>query len=208
MVIGIGWGTSLAEVVKSLSYFPLSNVQVVQVIGAVGGRSDPHVDGPGVAVNFANKMNAEYHFLHAPLFLDSEEACNTLKVQSQIAKTLKEGTHSDMTLLGIGTVEVDPVFSSIFRSGFMTEEEILRAKANGAIANFCGSIMDGKGEILDIEINRRTMAVNLHELRENCGKIVGIAGGEKKSHAIASVLNGNWLDVLITDSAAVHSILE
>ena len=208
MVIGIGWGTSLSETVKSLPYLSLSDVRVIQVLGAVGGRSDPHVDGPGVAANFASRLNAEYHVLHSPLFLDNEEACQTLKSQKQIASILEEGTHSDMALLGVGTVEIDPLISSVYRSGFMSEEDILEVKRLGGVSNFCGLMLDRNGQVLNSEVNHRIMAVDLKELRANCGKIIGIAGGEQKSQAIESVLNGKWLDVLITDTAAVHPILQ
>lgn len=208
ITIGIGWGISISEVARYLSPMELENVKVVQVLGSVGGRSDPHVDGPGVAANFASKLNARYHILHAPLFLDTEDACTTLKNQKQIAETLDEGIHCDIALLGIGTVEIDPLYSSIFRSGFLAEEEIRGAMRQGGLGNFCGMILDKDGKILDNEISSRTMAVDLLRLRENCGMVVGIAAGEKKSGAIESVLNGNWLDVLITDSAAVRPILQ
>jgi DNA-binding transcriptional regulator LsrR (DeoR family) len=207
-VVGIGWGTSISELERYLPHLPLSGVRVVQVIGAVGGQSNPHVDGPGVAANFATKLNADYHILHSPLFLDNDVACNTLKQQKQIAETLEEGVNADIALLGIGTIEVDPLYSSIFRSGFMTEQEVLEVKDRGGVGNFCGMILDKDGKILDHSINYRTMAVDLVRLRENCKMIVGVAAGEKKHKAIESVLNGNWLDVLITDSAAIRPILE
>ena len=187
---------------------PLSDVRVVQVLGSVGGRSDPAVDGPGVATAFASKLNARYHILHAPLFLDTGDACTTLKNQKQIAETLEEGIHSDITMLGIGTVEVDPLYSSIYRSGFLEAKEIKNVTEQGGVGNFCGMILDKNGRILDNEISSRTMAVDLKDLRDNCGSIVGVAAGEKKSKAIESVLNGNWLDVLITDTAAVRPILQ
>lgn len=207
-VIGIGWGISISEAVRFLPELPLSGMRVVQVLGSVGGRSDPHVDGPGVAANLANKLKANYNILHAPLFLDNEQACATLKTQKQIAETLEEGVHADIALLGIGTIEVDPLYSSLYRSGFLSESEVLEVKQEGGVGNFCGMILDQKGKILDSAINRRTMAVDLKRIRESCGRIVGIAAGKKKSKAIESVLNGNWLDVLITDSAAVQPILE
>jgi deoxyribonucleoside regulator len=77
----------------------------------------------------------------------------------------------------------------------------------GGLGNFCGMILDENGKIMNNEISLRTMAVDLERLRKYCGSIVGVAGGEKKSKAIETVLNGNWLDVLITDSAAVRPIL-
>ena len=113
-----------------------------------------------------------------------------------------------MVLLGIGTVELDPYYSGIYRSGFMSESDIMEVQRLGGVANFCGLMLDENGKILDSELNHRIMAVDLKQLRKRCGKIVGIAGSEKKSQAIKSVLNGKWLDVLITDTAAVHPILE
>lgn len=206
-VIGIGWGTSLTAVVKYLPNLFLSDVRVVQVIGSVGGRSDQQVDGPGVAANFAAKINAEYQILHSPLFLDSIAACETMKAQKQIAETLDEGQTADSTLLGIGTVEVDPVYSSVYRSGFMDEGLINEIKQRGGVGNFCGLILDHEGQIMDVEVNHRTMAIDLEKLRDNGSRIVGIAAGEKKAHAIESILKGNWLDVLITDTAAARPIV-
>ena len=56
MVIGIGWGTSLAETVNNLPFLPLNDMRVIQVLGSVGGRSDPQVDGPGVASTMASRV--------------------------------------------------------------------------------------------------------------------------------------------------------
>lgn len=208
MVIGIGWGTTLFELVNALPFLHYSDIQVVQVIGASGGKSDRRVDGPDLAANLASKLNASCQILHSPLFLDSETTCQSLKEQKQISSTLELGYRSDIVLLGIGTIEVDPLFSSLFRSGFLDKEEVVEVKTQGGVGNFCGVILSAAGKVLDIELNRRVMTVDIHRLRSNSCKIIGIAAGSKKTQAIEAVLNGNWLDVLITDSTAAVPILE
>ena len=208
MTIGIGWGSTLFELVNALPFLPYSNIQVVQVIGALGGKSDIRVDGSDLAANLASKLNASCQILHSPLYLDSETACQSLKEQKQISNTLELGYRSDIILLGMGTIEVDPLFSSIFRSGFLDEEEVIEVKTQGGVGNFCGVILNANGKVLDIELNKRVMAVDIHRLRSNGCKIVGIAAGSQKSHGIEAVLNGNWLDVLITDSIAAVPMLE
>jgi DNA-binding transcriptional regulator LsrR (DeoR family) len=50
------------------------------------------------------------------------------------------------------------------------------------------------------------MAVDLRKLKSNGRKVIGVAGGARKSRAIKAVLNGGWLDVLITDKSAVEFI--
>ena len=206
MVVGIGWGTSLYDLVNSLPEIPLSKVRVVQVIGASGSKGDARIDGPDLAALLATKLNASHQFLHSPLFLDSKEACASLKSQKQIRDTLDLANQSDLVLLGIGTIDADPKFSSIFRSGFLNETEVLQLKNNGGIGNICGLIIDEKGCIMDIEINRRVMAVDLNALKNNGRKIIGVAAGSRKSQAIQAVLAGGWLDVLITDQSAVNPI--
>ena len=206
MVVGIGWGTSLYDLVNSLPDIPLSKVRVVQVIGASGGKGDARIDGPDLAAFLASKLNASHQFLHSPLFLDSEEACASLKSQKQIQDTLDLANQSDLVLLGIGTIEVDTKYSSIFRSGILKESEVLQIKNKGGIGNFCGLIIDEAGRIMDIDINRRVMAVDLHALKNNGRKMIGVAAGSGKSQAIKAVLAGEWLDVLITDQSAVDSI--
>ena len=206
MVVGVGWGTSLFDLVNSLPEIPLTKARVVQVIGASGSKSDARIDGPDLAALLAGKLNASHQFLHAPLFLDSEEACISLKSQKQIKDTLNLANQSDLVLLGIGTIDVDPKFSSIFRSGFINETEVLQIKKKGGIGNFCGVIIDEKGSVMDIDINRRVMAVDLHALKNNGRKLIGVAAGSRKSQAIKAVLSGGWLDVLITDQSAVKSI--
>ena len=208
LVIGIGWGSTLFELVNALPFLPYSDIQVVQVIGAAGGKSDKRIDGSGLAANLASKLNADCQYLYSPLFLDNETACQSLKEQKQIRSILELGHRSDIVFLGMGTVEVDPLFSSIFRSGFLDEEEVVEVITQGGVGNFCGLILDANGKILDIELNKRVMAADPQRLRSNGCKIVGIAAGDRKSHAIEAVLNGDWLDILITDSMAVMPILE
>jgi deoxyribonucleoside regulator len=206
MVVGIGWGTSLFDLVNSLPYLPLSGVQVVQVIGATGSKSDARVDGPDLAAFLARKLNASHQYLHSPLFLDTKEACQSMKSQKQISDTLSLANLSDLVLLGIGTIDVDPKYSSIYRSGFINSEDVREAKKKGAMGNICGFIIDDKGAIIDIDLNHRVIAADLNSFRKNGRKIVGVAAGSNKSKAIDAVLSGGWLDVLITDQSAVKSI--
>lgn len=204
MIVGIGWGTSLFELVNALPHMPFSDISVVQVIGASGTKSDTRIDGPDLAAFLASKLNASHQFLHAPLFLDSVTAKDSLSSQKQIQDTLNMANQANMALLGIGTIEIDAQFSSIYRTGFVNDSDIRQIKNNGGIGNFCGVIVDESGNILDIDINHRVMAVDLNVLKTNGTKIVGVAAGARKSRAIEAVLKGNWLDVLVTDRSAVE----
>lgn len=206
-VVGIGWGTSLHAMVNALPDLDLSNIRVIQVIGALGSKSDARIDGPDLAASLAEKLNADHQFLHSPCFLDSPEACLSLRSQKQIRETLNSAYQADLILLGIGTIDVDPHFSSLSRTGLLSQAEILKIQKKGGVSNFCGVMVGEKGEILELDINRRVLAVDLHELKKRKRRMIGIASGGRKSEAIRAVLKGGWLDVLITDQAAVNTII-
>ncbi len=206
MVIGIGWGTAIFEVINSFPFLPLENVRVVQVMGANGSKGNTQIDGPEIASLFASKLNASYQVLHSPLFLDSEDICSSIKSQKQISDTFNLAYQSDFVLLGVGTIDIDPKYSSLFRSGFINEKEVADIKEKGGIGNFCGIILDKNGHVMNIDINHRTMAVDLEKLKNSKRKIIGVVAGKEKSEAVRAVLNGGWLDVLITDQMAVNPI--
>ena len=127
-------------------------------------------------------------------------------IKTLFNETLNLACQSDFVLLGIGTIDVDPKYSSLFRSGFLNEKELVDIKKMGGIGNFCGIILDKNGHVMNIDINHRTMAVDLEKLKNNKRKIIGVVAGNEKSKAVRSVLNGQWLDVLITDQMAVNPI--
>jgi len=204
--IGIGWGSSIFQIIDCLPLLPYKDVRVVQVIGALGGKSDPRVDGPDIAALLAGKLSATHKILHAPLYLDSNNTCESLKKQNQIRNTLNLGYQADIVLLGIGSIDLDDI-SSAYRSKILSAREILRIKECGGVSIFCGTILDQEGKILDYEINSRVMAVDLKKMRSNDALVIGVAAGSKKSNAIESVLKGNWLDVLIADSNAVIALI-
>lgn len=207
MVVGIGWGTSLHALVNALPDLDHSNIRVVQVIGALGSKSDARIDGPDLAALLAGKLNADHQFLHSPCFLDSPEACLSLRSQKQIRDTLDLAYQADLILLGIGTIDVDPRFSSLYRTGLLSQAEIVKIQKNGGVSNFCGVMVGENGEILELDINRCVLAVDLHELKKHKRRMIGVASGGRKSGAILAVLKGGWLDVLITDQSAVKTFI-
>jgi DNA-binding transcriptional regulator LsrR (DeoR family) len=207
IIIGIGWGTSVFETVNALPHLSYLDVQIIQVIGAIAEKSDPQIDGPELAALLARKLNGIHHYLHSPLILENQGVKRALIKQPQIMETLEMAYKSDITLLGIGTVEPDPKDSSLLRTGYLNIDDVQELKEQGGVANFCGYIIDESGEILDNDINQRVMAVDLNKLRNSGSHVIAIAAGRKKSRAIGAVLQGDLIDTLITDSEAIYPLI-
>lgn len=204
VVIGLSWGTAVYEVVNALTPRHYRGVEVVQMIGGLGS-GDQQIDGPGVAIRLAERLGGHYYTLNVPHIAVDEQTRDALLSQRAIHDTLQLALRADLAVVGIGSVA--PTRSSFLRTGYLTAAELDGIRKTGAVGDICGTHFDAEGRILDIDVNRRVVGVDLQELIDSSCRIVAVSGGRVKARAIAGALRGNLVDVLITDSSAAEEIL-
>jgi len=202
-ILGIGWGTAVCEVVHALRPVKRMDIDVVQMIGAVGS-GDPLIDGPELARMLANTLGGRYNYLHAPLIVDNGEVQQALLNEQRINETLQLACKADIALVGIGSVE--PSLSSLIRAGYIDEQELAAIRQSGAVGDICARQFDIHGRVLDIELNRRVVGIDIESLKKiKC--VIGVAGGILKAPAILGALRGKIIDVLVTDAEAAREVL-
>jgi DNA-binding transcriptional regulator LsrR (DeoR family) len=190
--------------ISALQPVDLPNAEVVQLLGATGAENNP-TDGPLLAQLLANRLNCTGRFLHAPLIVDSELACQAIRQDRSIQRALQHARDVDIAFVGIGST--DPELYSLARAGYVLKEEIDDLRAQGAVGDICAHHYAIDGQILDIAINRRMVGISVDDLREvPC--VVGVAGGERKVDTILGALRGGYVDVLITDEEAAEGVLQ
>lgn len=202
--LGISWGTAVYEVVHALRPRRWPDSRVVQMIGTAG-RGDPAIDGPELARALAEVLGTSYSTLNTPLIVDDVSTRQALLSESKIAESLSAANHVDVALVGIGSVE--PEISSLVRAGYLRPDELASIKAQGAVGDVCATHYALDGRILDIDINRRMVGVNLEALHRPSCLAIGVAGGRLKSPAILGALRGGHVDVLVTDDDAAEKVL-
>ena len=89
----------------------------------------------------------------------------------------------------------------------MEPHEFISIRNQGAVGYTCGWFFNERGKILEDQINERVVAADFRRIREGKALVMTIAAGEKKTPAIKAALEGNLLDILITDSSAVEPFL-
>jgi DNA-binding transcriptional regulator LsrR (DeoR family) len=205
MVLGISWGNIIYWLIRNMRSVNVSGLTVVQVIGSIG-RGDTEIDGNAFVYQLGGLLRARCFPLNGPLIADSEASKRTFLEERSIGETLEIARRSDMVLVGVGTtVAVD---SSLLRTGFITEAELKEIEAAGGVGNICGTFFDLNGRVVDHPINRRVVGIQLAELTDFRGSVIGMAGGNSKIHPILGALRGGYLDVLITDDVTATSVLE
>jgi DNA-binding transcriptional regulator LsrR (DeoR family) len=66
------------------------------------------------------------------------------------------------------------------------------------VGDICLRFFDRDGAPVVTPLNDRVIAIELGQLKR-ASRVVGVAGGKRKTAAIRGALQGHWINVLITD---------
>ncbi len=202
-VLGIAWGTGVASAVNALTPHPVLHIDVVQILGTVGTVVS-EIDGPDLARRLATKLGGQYHYMHAPLFVDSQTARDILLEQPTIQLTLNQARKAQIALVGVGTTERES--SSFLRAGHLTEQQLYELRTLGVVGETAGKYFDMNGNS-DFDINQRVVAISLTDLRR-IPFVVAVACGQPKKRSILGALRGGYIKALATDSITAQAVLE
>jgi DNA-binding transcriptional regulator LsrR (DeoR family) len=203
-IIGVSFGRTIYQTIKTLQVEASARRQIVQ-IGGAGNFDDFAVDAVGLVQLLADTIGGKCHYLHVPMIVESETVRDALMNERTVQETLALARQADIVLTGIGAVGPElGAINPAYREVAIPVEKIVPGYAAGAI---CGQLFDVTGTVLNTEINRRVVGLELSSLRQ-IERVVAIAGGENKAMAILGALRGGYLNVLITDERAARLILE
>lgn len=201
-MIGIGWGSLLAEMVKE---FPFEKKESIKIVPLVGGMGMQHVGmhANQLAYELAKKLNGTCSYLYVPAFIESKELRDRLINMSDVKAVLEEGRKVDMAVVGIGNPYDQ---STLKKIGYLSEEDIGKLKENGVVGDITSRFLHIDGTPLENDINEKIIGVTLDEIKA-INLVIGVAEGAHKRESILGALNGHYLDVLIIDELAASAIL-
>ena len=203
-VIGVGWGKALYETIENLPREAHPEAEVVQVIGATG-YTGLLKDGPLVAKLLSDKLGCHCRYLHVPLIVESREIRDSLMKDKAVSGTLDVASRADIIITGIGSVLLNNLYT-LNEVGYVTDKEVLTLKDAGACGDILGVHYDVNGNILDVDINHRTLTISLEKLSQ-VENAVAVAGHEGKAEAIIGAIRGGFINTLITDNFTAERIL-
>ena len=124
-----------------------------------------------------------------------------------IRRALTEGCSMRSTSRMAG-VSINTVTKLLASSGnIFSAEELELLRERGAGGDICLRFFDRQGEPLLTPLNERVIGMRLEQLQK-VARSVGIAGGQRKLHAIRGALLGHWINVLITDRRTAEALVE
>jgi DNA-binding transcriptional regulator LsrR (DeoR family) len=206
-VIGLtSWSRALGETVRNLRPLRQATVSfVVEMVGDLGPPTLQHLAAQNTQ-QLASLCGAEPIFLRVPGVLPSQAVKKTLLDHDSHARSaLAMLDQLDFAMTGIGAVGIVPPLRA--GDNFFTAEQVARAKKMGAVGelNLCYIAEDGTPVNVDIE--ELVIGASLDQLRR-ADRRLGVAGGPSKYRAIRAALLGEWLNMLVTDSATAQWLID
>lgn len=199
--ISVSWGTTLSQLVQEIVTNRLEGIEVIPLVGGIGQfRFELHANF--IAQQLADKLNGTNYQLYAPAIVERPEIRTTLLSDKSIADVFKLGEQADWAVVGIG----DPYTSTMEKAGYLGEKELEELRSAGAVSDCCSQFIMSNGELCDTELNERVMAVPLSKLKQG-SRVIGVCGGKRKVRSLRAVLNGGYLDILISDRVTAERLL-
>src|SRR5699024_1193094 len=129
-----------------------------------------------ITYNIANDFGGEAHFIDAAAIVEREETKEDIMSSHYFRKISALWDKLTIAVVGIGA----PISSSnMIWTGFFGKKEIEELNNLGAIGDICSRYFDKEGRQLDPEVNKRTVAIELEQLKK-LSYSIGIAESIKK----------------------------
>lgn len=202
-VVGLSWGSTLYQCARHVTPTPTPAVKVVQINGSLNRTTHP-THAEYIIHRVSEAFGAEPNLLPAPLIVDRPDIKASLVSDSLISAVLELGRRATICVFGIGSLSS---LSSLYKTGHVNEELLKRLEASGSVGDICGRFYDHDGSPSAPDLDERTIAIELSDLRSK-GLSVGVAGGPHKVEAIRGALRGRYCTVLITDRETAEALLQ
>lgn len=192
--INMGYGDTSSRILNHLANICEFPVNVVSLTGGVNYY---------LPNTRSSIFNAKLYLTPAPLLMASEDIVKAMEQEPSVRQIRHMATLAQMSIVGIGGVDSN---ATLLTNGTLNHSDVLLLSMQGAVGDMLCHFIDKDGNVIQSSLERRLMSTPLEQLKEMSNSI-GVAGGSTKSEAILAALNGNYLDVLITDETTATNVL-
>ena len=195
--LGVSWGRTLDAIAERLPVGWTSGVTVVQINGAMGSAAD-------VAATIAQRGGGSAVLLPSPAILEQVETKRAIEADRAVADVLALAGTASAYLYSAGVADATSV---LVDSGYLSAGDVGRLVEKGAVGDVVGRYIDSAGNIVDPDLDARTVGVDLDQLRNASTAIFAVAGSAKHGVARAVVTSG-LCTVLVSDEGTARALLE
>lgn len=203
-VVAVSWGRTTAHVAGHLPNGWDPDVVVVQTNGGVAVTRNDLV-GRSV-VRMAERGPGRSLALQAPTVLGSVALGEMLRKDVTVARTLDAAAGADVVMYSPGTVSGDSI---LVTAGHVSAETMDRLRQQGAGADVMSHFVNADGQIVDADLDARTVAASLDCARTSGSgrRVIAVASGVEKAEAVRTVAQGGLCSEVVVDTALATAAL-
>jgi DNA-binding transcriptional regulator LsrR (DeoR family) len=205
-VIGVSaWSAALLAMVEAMH--PTQRAPESRVVQILGGIGSPGSAAHATALtnSLARLISAEPVLLPAPGIVGSSESRFVMMEDRFVRKAMELFERLTVALVGIGAIEPSKRLAA--SGNAFSPQELRLLSSMGAVGDICLRFFDGAGQPVVTPLNERVISIELQQLQQ-AKRVIGVAGGRRKTAAIRGALAGKLINVLITDADSARRLLE
>ena len=202
-VLGVSWGRTLSDIAHHLRDGWSRGTDVVQINGGVSMSQRPGT-AAATAVSIAQKGGGAAALLPSPAILEHRSTKEAIEADRVVARVLDAARSASAYLFSAGAADHASVHVD---SGYLTPVDIDRLVAAGAVGDVIGRYISADGQVVDPELDARTVGLSLDDLRSAEIAIAAITG-EPKLPVAAAVVASGLCTVLVTDESTARHLLD
>jgi DNA-binding transcriptional regulator LsrR (DeoR family) len=192
--INVGYGDTSGKLLNHLAVMAEHLVSCVSLTGGVNNY---------LPNTRKNVFNARLYLMPAPLVASSPEMAAAMRHEASVKDISRMIGLSALTVVGIGGMGPS---ATVLREGILNRGDFTLLRMQGAVGDVLSHFIDREGVMLRTKLEDRLISTPLHVLKE-LKNVIGVAAGSEKVEAIRAVLAGGYLNILVTDEATAHALL-
>ncbi|RWX12487.1 sugar-binding transcriptional regulator [Rhizobium leguminosarum] len=204
-IIGVSsWSQTISKMVENIH--PLKSAQAKYVVQTLGGMGDPSVQthATQLTTRLARLTGAEPKLLAVQGVTTSREAKFLMQADPYVRETMDLFGSITLAIVGIGAVEPSELLA---RSGnIFSSRELSDLAEAGAVGDISLRFFDKNGKPVKTPLDDRVIGLPLEDL-ERVDRVIALAGGSKKTEAIAGALRVGVIDMLVTDKFTAQRLI-
>jgi DNA-binding transcriptional regulator LsrR (DeoR family) len=205
-IIGVSsWSQTIFKMVENIH--PQKSAQAKYVVQTLGGMGDPSVQthATQLTTRLARLTGAEPKLLPVQGVTSSREAKLLMLADPFVRETMDLFSSITLAIVGIGAVEPSELLA---RSGnIFSSRELADLADAGAVGDISLRFFDKDGKAVKTPLDERVIGLPLEELTK-IDRVIALAGGSKKTAAIAGALRAGVIDMLVTDKFTAQRLIE
>ena len=200
--IGISAGTTIAGIIYKLRPID-STVDVYQMMGDASHQMSNC--SSFLTIDLAKILGGTPHAMHVPLLVHTKVLRDLLLEEPLNKRHFQKLEKLDIAIVGLG--HVNSLLPDISDTWYNFQEDKKTLHDKNVVGDICGVFIDKEGNICDLDIQDRTIAIQLGLLR-TIPDCIAVAFGRHKKHIAKAAIKGKYVNVMMIDEALACALLE